>query len=265
MAKSHLIIGLDIGTNNIKVLAVLRNPKEKMLQVLAQAEVQNEGMRKGVVINVGQVAQKIREALDICKEALGKKIDSVIVNINGSHLAFVPSRGLASVSRADQNISESDIERTLQASRSISLSSNQEILEVFPQEFIIDGQPGVKDVFGLRGIRLEAKTLCLVVFSPYFKNLSEVILEANIEAENIIPSILASSAAVLNQKEKELGVAVVEVGAGNTGLAVFQEGTLVHSVIFPLGSNNITNDIAIVFKVDVDEAERIKREFPVLA
>jgi cell division protein FtsA len=261
MAKSHFIVGLDIGTNNIKVLVVSKNPKETTLQVLAQSEVQNEGMRKGVVINVGQVSQKIREALDICKDSLGKKINSVIVNINGSHLAFMPSRGLASVSRADQSISESDVERTLQASRSISLSSNQEILEVFPQEFIIDGQPGVKEVLGLRGIRLEAKTLCLVAFSPYFKNLSEAILEANIEAENIIPSVLASSAAVLSQKEKELGVAVVEIGAGNTGLAVFQEDTLIHSVVFPLGSNNITNDIAIVFRVDVDEAERIKREF----
>lgn len=261
MDKNQLIVGLDIGTSNVKVLAAAKNPKEKDLEVLAQAEVQNEGMRKGVVINISQVAQKIREVLDICRESLGRKIESVVVNINGSHLSFIPSHGLASVSRADQNISESDIERTLQASRSISLASNQEILEVFPQEFIIDGQPGVKEVLGLRGIRLEAKTLCLVAFAPYFKNLSQAILEADIEAENIVPSALAASTAVLTRKEKEVGCLLLEIGAGNTALAVFQEDTLIHSTVFPLGSNNITNDIAIVFRVDLDEAEKIKKDF----
>lgn len=262
MVKGQTICGLDIGTNTVKVLLALKRPENKELEIIGQAEAPNSGMRKGVVIKSHEVSQNIRQALDFCREGREKKRTSAVINIGGSHLAFLPSRGLASVSRADQKISEADVERALQASRTISLPANQEILDVFPQEFIIDGQAGIKEAEGLRGIRLEAKTLCLTVFSPYLKNLSEAVLAADVEVESLLPSILASSQAVLDPKEKELGVAVVEIGAGTTGLAVFEEGSLIHAVIFPLGSNNITNDIAIVLKVDIEDAEKIKKEFP---
>jgi len=261
MIKGHLISGLDIGTNSIKALVVLKKPQEKDLEIVSQAEVENIGMRKGVVIDSNAVSQKIIEAVNICKEGLEKKIESAVISINGSHLLFLSGRGLVSVSRADQKISEADIERALQASRSISLSTNQEILEVFPQEFIIDGQPGIKEVEGLRGIRLEAKTLCLAVFSPYLKNLSDSVLGADLEIEHILPSVIASSQAVLDQKEKELGVALIEIGAGTTSLAVFEEGNLIDAMVFPLGSNNITNDIAIILKTEIEEAENIKKSF----
>jgi len=261
MIKGHLISGLDIGTNSIKALVVLKKPQEKNLEIVSQAEVENIGMRKGVVINSNEVSQKIIEAVNICREGLEKKIESVVISINGSHLLFLSGRGLVSVSRADQKISEADIERALQASRSISLSTNQEILEVFPQEFIIDGQPGIKEVEGLRGIRLEAKTLCLAAFSPYLKNLSDSVLGADLEIEHILPAVIASSQAVLDQKEKELGVALIEIGAGTTSLAVFEEGNLINAMIFPLGSNNITNDIAIILKTEIEEAENIKKSF----
>lgn len=261
MIKGHLISGLDIGTNSIKALVALKKPEEKNLEIISQAEVENFGMRKGVVINSSQVSQKIIEAVDLCREGLEKKIKSAAISINGSHLCFLPGRGLVSVSRADQKISEIDIERTLQASRGISLSTNQEVLETYAQEFIIDGQPGIREVEGLRGIRLEAKTLCLAVFSPYLKNLSDSVLGADIEIEDIMPSVLASAQAVLEQKEKELGVALIEIGGGTTGLAIFEEGNLVNAKVFPLGSNNITNDIAIILKVEIEEAENIKKSF----
>ncbi len=261
MAKGHLISGLDIGTNSIKILVALKKPGEKDLEIMSQAEVENFGIRKGAVINSSQVSQKIIEATNLCQEGLEKKIESAIININGSHLSFLPGRGLVSVSRADQKISETDIERALQASRNISLSINEEVLETYPQEFIIDSQPGIKEVEGLRGIRLEAKTLCLVVFSPYLKNLSNSVLGANIEIEDILPSALASAQAVLEQKEKELGVALIEIGGGTTNLAIFEEGNLVHAKVLPLGSNNITNDIAIILKIEIEEAENIKKSF----
>ncbi len=196
MLPGHLIAGLDIGTNSIKILLALKKTGESDLAVVSQAEVQNLGMRKGVVINPDEVSSRIRQAVDFCQAGLAKKQSLVNVNINGSHLGFLSSRGLVSVSRADQRISETDIERALQASRAISLSANQEIIDVFSQEFIIDGQPGIKQVEGLRGIRLEAKTLCLTVFTPYFKNLTEAVCNANLEINQIIPSILASSRAV---------------------------------------------------------------------
>lgn len=261
MTKGHLISGLDIGTNSIKALVALKKPGEKDLEVISQAEVENFGMRKGVVINSSQVSQKIIEVTNLCREGLEKKIESAIININGSHLSFLPGRGLVSVSRADQRISETDVERALLASRSISLSTNEEILETYPQEFIIDSQPGIKEVEGLRGIRLEAKTLCLVAFSPYLKNLSDSVLSADIEIEDILPSAIASAQAVLEQKEKELGVALIEIGGGTTNLAVYEEGNLIYAKVFPLGSNNITKDIAIILKIEIEEAENIKKSF----
>jgi len=259
MKKGHLIAGLDIGTNNVKVLLALKNSGDENLEVIGQAKIQNSGMRKGVVVNVDEVAIKINEAINSCKE--GQRIPSLFVSINGSHLAFLPSRGLVSVSRADQRISGTDIERASQASRAISLSANQEIIDVFPQEFIVDGQPGVKEAEGLRGIRLEAKTLCLAAFAPYLKNLTAAVLDADLEIGHIIPSILASCESVLKPEEKELGVVVVEIGAGTTGLAVYEEGSLVHAAVFPIGSNNITNDIAVVLKTDIETAENVKKDF----
>ncbi|MDP3093160.1 MAG: cell division protein FtsA [bacterium] len=261
MPKGNLISGLDIGTSSVKILLASKNPQSKALEIISQSEVENSGMRKGVVINVIEVSRKIREAVGFCQEGLDKKVNSVVVNINGSHLAFIPSRGLVSVSRADQKISDADVDRALQASRTISLSANQEILETLAQEFVIDGQAGIKEAEGLRGIRLEAKTLCLTAFTPYLKNLTEAVLGADLEIEHVLASIQASSEAVLDQKEKELGVAVIDVGAGTTGLAVFEEGNLISASVFPLGSNNITNDIAIVLKTEIEEAEKIKKEF----
>lgn len=261
MNKGQTICGLDIGTYSVKVLLALKKPQEEDLEIISQSEVENSGMRKGVVIKVDEVSQKIREAINLCQEGLDKKINSVIVNVGGSHLSFIPSRGLVSVSRADQKISETDVDRALQASRSISLSVNQEIIDTIAQEFIIDGQPGIKEVEGLRGIRLEAKTLCLAAFSPYLKNLSEAVLGADLETEQVLPSILACANSVLAAKEKELGVVLIDIGAGTTGLAVFEEGNLVSAAVFPLGSSNITNDIAIVLKTEIERAEEIKKEF----
>ncbi|MDP2930012.1 MAG: cell division protein FtsA [bacterium] len=259
MKRGHLIAGLDIGTNTIKALLALKKPGEDGLEVISQAQIQNSGMRKGVVINIDEVAAKIGEAINFCRE--GQKIPPLFISINGSHLSFIPSRGLVSVSRADQRISGADIERAFQASRAVSLSANQEIIDVFPQEFIIDGQPGVKEAEGLRGIRLEAKTLCLAVFSPYLKNLTAAVLAADSEIEHIIPSVLASCQSVLKPEEKELGVAAIEIGAGTTSLAVYEEGSLLYAAVFPVGSNNITNDIAVVLKTDIETAEKIKRDF----
>lgn len=261
MAKPSIITGLDIGTNTIKVLAASWGSGKGGLQILSQTEVESAGMRKGVVIKPEETCLKIKEAMNFCQQGKDFKIRQVFLNINGSHLIFLPSRGLVSVSRADQRISEADIERAMAASRAISLSANQQILDTISQEFVIDGQPGIKEALGLRGIRLEAKTLCAAVFTPYLKNLENAVLGAGLEIENISPSILACSQAVLSGKEKEAGVAIIDIGAGNTGLAVFEEGILIHAAIFPLGSNNITNDIAVVLKIEIENAERIKREF----
>ena len=261
MAKGYFLTGLDIGTNSIKGLVVLKKPEISELEVISKAEVPSFGVRRGVVFDVNTVSKKIKEVKKQLQEETGQPIDSVYVNIGGSHIFAVTSRGSVAVSRADQKISQEDIERAIQAAQAISLPPNKEIIEVFPKEFIVDDERGLKEVLGMKGTRLEVEILALCVFSPYLKNLTDSVSEAEVQILDIFPSPIASSQAVLTPQQKELGVAVVEIGSGTTGLAVYEEGELIHTAIFPIGSGHITNDIAIGFRTDTKIAEKIKKEF----
>lgn len=260
MPRINIITGLDIGSSNIKVLVAAQKSGESVIEVISQIKLPSFGIRKGVVIDTEKVSRIIQTLLDKIRVETGRKINSVQVNINGSHLFCFSSRGMVAVSRADQKVSEVDIDRVLQAAQTISLSSNKEILEVFSKEYIVDGEGGLKDVVGMQGGRLEAEVLILGGFSPYKKNLTQAVLDANLQILDIVPSPIASATAVLSPRQKELGVALLDIGAGTSGLAVFEEGNLIHLTVFPIGSANITNDIAIGLKTDIDTAEMIKIE-----
>jgi len=265
MAKGHLLIGLDIGSATVKALAVLKPKKEETLEVLGFSEEPSIGIRKGVVINPIAVSESIQSVLQKIRENVDQKISSVYVNVGGGHIFSTSSRGLVSVSRADQKISPEDIERVLQAAQTFPLPSNREVLEVLPKEFIIDGEKGVREALGMRGVRLEAEVLILGGFTPYLKNLTSAVLNSGLQINDLVISPISSSRAVLGTREKELGVALLDIGAGTTDISVFQEGDLVHLAILPIGSGHITNDIAIGLKTDIDIAERIKIEFGTLS
>lgn len=258
MPKTNLITGLDIGTSNIKILVAEKKNGESNLEVIFQAQEPSFGVRKGVVIDVERVSRIIQILLEKVRTETGQKIDSVYINISGSHIFSTSSRGTIAISRADRKVSEEDVQRVLQAAQTFSLPSNKEILDVFPKEFIVDGEKGIKEAVGMEGVRLETEVLVLGGFSPYKKNLMQAVLDADIQILDIVPSPLASSTAVLSQRQKELGVALLDIGAGTSELAVFEEGDLLHLAIFPIGSANITNDIAIGLKTDIDIAEEIK-------
>lgn len=260
MAK-RIITGLDIGSNTIKILSVFKKSGQEELEVLSFHQEQSEGIRRGVVINPEKTAKIISALVEKIKQESKEKINNVYVNINGSHINCHNSQGLVSVSRADEKISEQDINRVLQAAQTFSLPSNQEILDVFPKEYTIDNEKKIKDPVGLKGIRLEANTLILSAFSPYLKNLTQAVLKAGLQISDIIIEPLTGSFSILKPREKELGVGLINIGAGTTGLAIFEEQTLIHTTIFPFGSANITNDIAIGLKIDIDLAEKIKLEF----
>jgi len=259
MSKSNIITGLDIGTSFIKVLVVRKTGRD--LEILVQTKVPSYGIRKGVVVNIEETSKNIQSLLSEIQRTYNQKIDSVFVNIEGSHLYVTPSDGVISVSRADKKISQEDIERVLKSTQVINLPLNHEILDTFPIEFIIDDQKGIKEPLGLTGIRLEAKVLLLCAFSPYFKNLTQAVLNTRLRIDDVIPSPLVAAKAVLTPQQKELGVALVDIGAATTGLAVFEEGVLIHFAIFPIGSANITNDIAIGLRTEIVTAEKIKKEF----
>lgn len=263
MAKAYTITGLDIGSSKIKMLIVQKKAQTAELEVLAQVSENSSGVRRGVVVNPEEVSKKIHSVLAQAEDKISQKIDSVLVNIGGSHISSNSSHGVVAVSRADQKISQEDIERVLQAAQVFSLPLNKEIIDIFPKEFIVDGQGQIKDPFGMAGVRLEVEILAICAFSPYLKNLTEAVLSAGLKVDDndIILTPLASAKSVLTPRQKELGVALLDIGAGTTNLAVFEEGDLIHTAIFPIGSDHITNDIAIGLKTDIDIAERIKLEF----
>jgi len=258
MARGNIVTGLDIGTHSIKALAVQK--KQRDWEILSYAEMPSFGLRKGAVVNVEETAKNVQMIMAGVEKDCNRKINSVFVNIGGSHLYVTPSDGIISVSRADNRISKEDVERVLQAARAINIPSNEEVLDVFPREFIIDDQKGIKRPEDLTGIRLEAKVLLLCVFSPYFINLTQSVLNSKLQINDVIPSPLAAAKAVLTPQQKEVGVALIDIGSATTSLAVFEEGELMHLAVFPIGSANITNDIAIGLKTEVAIAESIKKQ-----
>ena len=256
--KGNIITGLDIGTSSIKALVVQRTKKD--WEVLSFAEIPSFGLRKGAVINAEEVSKNVQMIISGIEKDCGRKINSVFVNVGGSRLYVMPSDGIISVSRADQRISKEDVDRVLQATRAINMPRNDEILDVVPKEFIIDDQRGIKQPVDLTGIRLEAKVLLLCVFSPDFLKLTQSVLNSMIQIADIVPSPLAAANSVLTPQQKELGVVLIDIGASATSMAVFEEGDLIHLAVIPIGSGNITNDIAIGLKTDVAMAESIKKQ-----
>lgn len=260
MSKNPIIAGLDIGSYSTKILIAKEKPDGRGFEVLGRAINLSEGVRKGVVNNRKKVIKKINEAVEHAEREAGQEINGVYVNINGSHLFCISSKGLVSVSRADQTISEQDLERVLEAAKTFSLPSNKEIIEVIPQEYIIDDQEGIKDPLGLQGIRLEAKILAVGGFTPYIENTSQVVIDSGLEVRDMFLGASASAKAVLNEQDKELGVAVVDLGAGTTSLAVYEEGEMIHTASLPIGMNNVRNDIAIGLRISIEAAEKILEE-----
>ena len=258
MARGNIVTGLDIGTYSIKALVAQRKGKD--WEVLSYAEIPSSGIRKGAVVSAEETAKNVQMIMSGIEKDCNRRISSVFVNIGGSHLYVTPSDGIISVSRADQIISEEDVERVLQATRAVNIPSNEEVLEVFPREYIIDDQKGIKEPEGLKGIRLEAKVLLLCYFQLYFTNLTQSVWNAKLQINGVLPSPIAAANAVLTPQQKELGVALIDMGAATTSLAVFEEGDLIHLAVFPIGSANITNDIAIGLKTEPAIAESIKKQ-----
>lgn len=261
MPKPYIVTGIDIGSSAIKILSIAKRPGEEDFDVLGYGQKSSFGVRNGVVVDVPRVAETITELVQKLEQDSGQRIESAYVGIGGGHIFSAPSRGLISISRADQKVSEEDVDRVLQAAQTFSLPSNKEIIDTFPKEFIVDGAGGVREAVGMQGVRLEVEVVVLCGFSPFIRNSTQAVLSSGLQLADLIPTFLASARAVLTHREKELGVVLLDIGAGTCGMTVFEEGSLIHAAIFPIGSGHITNDIAICLKTDIDTAEKIKLEY----
>lgn len=262
--SSKIIAGLDIGSHSLKMVVAQKKEENGDVEILGVAQEPSSGVRRGAVVNPEELALRVLSLKQRLENLAAKKISHAVVNIGGSHITSIASHGIVAVSRADHQISPEDVERVVGAAQTFSLPSNKEILEAFPQQFSVDGEQGVKEPVGMKGVRLEADVLAVCAFSPYLKNLTDAVLSCDIEIEDVVPSPLVCSFSVLTPQQKELGVALLDFGAGTTNLAVFEEGELVHLAVFPVGSESISNDIAIGLRTEHDLAERIKKEFGTL-
>ncbi len=261
MSKTPITAAIDVGTGTIKVIIVQKQPEETGFKVLGRAEHISSGMRKGVVADPEKVGKVIQSVVEEAQGEAGREVDEVYANINGVHIFCLSSKGLISVSRADQEIAQEDVDRVIEAAKTFSLPVNKEILEIFPREFIIDREKGIKNPVGLHGVRLETEIVAVGGFISYTKNLTQAILNADLQINDLILDPIASARAVLTPQEKELGVLVIDFGAGTTGISVYEEGDLLHTAVLPVGTNNIRNDIAIGLRVDIETAEFIKNKF----
>ncbi len=258
MPKEHYITGLDIGTQNIRVIQAKVAHDTGNLSVIGASEVPASGIRKGVIVDIEEAVSSISQALERVERMTGVPVERANVAVGGSHITSVPSHGVIAVSRADGEITENDVVRVVDASQAISIPNNREVLHVFPKTFILDGQTGIKDPLGMTGIRLEVNTIIVQAGLPFVRNLTKAIMQAGLEIDDLVLAPCAASESVLTKRQKDLGVALVDLGAGTTSVAVYEEGDLLHTTVLPVGSMHITNDIAIGLRCSIETAERVK-------
>lgn len=261
MSKESIITGLDVGTGFIRAVVAQIKEGDNHPQIIGVGEAKSLGLRRGVVVDIRDTIKAIRQAVEAANRSSGLAITSAVVSLGGNHLQCRQSKGVVAVSRADGEISIEDIGRVLKAAQAISLPPNRQIIHVLPMSFTVDGQDEIKDPVGMHGVRLEVCCLIIDGSSPFIRNLTKCVNEAGLNVENLIASPLAGAEAVLTKRQKELGVLCLDIGAGQTGLTIYEEGDIIHTHVLPLGANHITNDIAIGLRTDIDLAERIKLEY----
>lgn len=261
MNKTSTITAVDVGTGVIKVVIVQKEPEEIGFKILGKAENISAGVRKGVVTDPEKVGKIIARTVQEAEKEAGVKVEKIYANINGMHIFSLISKGSISVSRADQEITAEEVERVISAAKTMSLPLNKEIIETIPRDFIVDQERGIKNPIGLSGVRLEVEVVALGVFNPYSESLEKAILNADLQGDDLFLDPVVTARAVLTEEEKEQGVMVINMGAGTTGVSVYEEGDLLHTFVLPVGTNNIRNDIAVGLTVDIETAELIKNKF----
>lgn len=255
--REKIISGIDVGTSGVRVI-VGGLGKDGKLRVLGAGTAPSEGTRKGAVVNIEEVSGAIKKAAAEAERISGFSVDAAYVSVGGAHIDSLSSKGIVAVSRPNGEISQEDINRAIQASQSFPLSPNKEILHIIPKEFKVDNEDGIKDPKGMHGVRLEVDCLIIEGSSPFIKNLVKAVEGAKIDVLGLIFSPLAAARAALSERQKELGSLILDIGGKTSGLAVFEEGSVIHAAVLPVGSTHITGDIAIAFRLPIDEAEKIK-------
>jgi cell division protein FtsA len=257
MAENKITVGIDIGTSKIVTL-ISKVDDEGTVHVLGVSEMRSSGIRKGQIVDIEDAVMSINSAVDAAERMAGCNVSHVVVSIGGGHIMSQNSKGVVAVSTPEGEITQSDLARVVDAARAISHPSSREIIHVLPRSYIVDGQEGIKDPIGMTGIRLEVETHIISASSTSLRNLQKALSEVGVDVDGFVYSGYASSLAVLSETEKELGVVLVDMGAGTTDISVYVEGSVAFSSVLPIGARHITNDLAIGLRVSLESAEKIK-------
>lgn len=264
MQKSNeYFIGLDIGTSTVRCVVGTLDSDENSTQisVVGAGSSPNHGMRKGTVVHAEEVASAIGAALEEAERVSGIHIRDVTALINGAHIVSQSSKGVVAISGAGRQITDEDRLRVEEAATVIQMPANREIIQVFAKNYRIDGQDNIKDPVGMQGVRLEVDAQIISASTPILRNLDYALERAGINAKNRVTAGLAAAESVLDRKQKESGTAVVDIGAGTTNIIIMEEGEIEYVSVLPVGSQHITNDLAIGLKTDLEIAEKIKCKY----
>ena len=256
----RFVTGLDIGTENVRAVIATVN-KDGAVAIVGYNEGKSAGMRKGIPANLTGPAESIDKMLGEAERMGGYEVRSAYVSINGSQVLSTRTEGMIAVGTVEHEIDFQDLDRVEDVAVTGRIPANRDVLDVVPLEYALDGQGGIKDPLGMSGARLELRANVISALTPNCENLKKATLAADVKSEKLIPGVVAAARAVLTERQKENGVAVIDMGGATTGVAVYEEGDLQYVGVVPAGSNNVTNDLAIVLAIDPEMAEEIKTRF----
>lgn len=259
MSDERIIVGLDIGTT--KICTVIGEiASDGVLDIIGEGTVPSDGLRKGVVVNLERTIESVRQSVEAAGRVAGVTPQSAWVGIAGTHLKAITSHGMAAI-RRNQEITRSDVERTVDNAKAVPLEANMEVLHVIPQEYVVDGHDGIKDPVGMSGVRLEVDVHLIAGSHGPLQNLRRCATDAGISVDGVVVQAMASGLAVLGEAEREVTALLIDIGGGTTDIGVFRRGTLAHSAVIPLGGDHITQDISQLLRIPADEAERVKKTY----
>jgi len=256
LVSNDLIVSLDIGTSKIRVM--IGEVNNGSINIIGVGQSHSEGIKKGVIVDIDQTVHAIREAVDHAERMVGVTIEEVYVGITGNHIELHETQGVVAVSSEDREIREEDIQRVIQAAKVVAIPPDREIIEVVPREYIVDGQGGIKDPRGMIGVRLEMEGTIVTGSKTVVHNIVRCAQRTNLRVAGIFLQPLAASTVALSKDDKNMGVVLVDIGAGSTTIGVFEQGKLAATTFIGIGGDHITNDIALGLRTHTDVADRVK-------
>ncbi len=261
MSKSDIIVGIDIGSSNVRTVIAQSFSEEELPRVIGVGVASSKGLRRGIIVDIEETVSAMAQSIKQAETISGVQVDSAMVSLGGNHITSQNSKGVVAIGRADGEVEEDDIARVINAAQAISIPANKEIIHVIPRSYALDDQKNIKDPLGMNGVRLETDALIIEGSTPFIKNLVKCFEQMRIGIQELVLSPLASAKAILSKRQKELGVVLVDIGGGTTSVVVYEEDELLHTAILPIGGSHITNDIAIGLRTSIDVAEKVKIEF----